>query len=270
MRGDFWQQFTMPVCLKHPIRRIDEAEFSEIAYHVMGRIFAIHSEFGRLFDEKIYKRELARRLPDVALEVPLEVSFDSFQKTYYLDVIAGPGALFEFKAVEEIVPRHRAQQMNYLLLADLEHGKLVNVRSEKVGHEFVNATLRPWERKQFAVLAGDWVDPDQTGVKEWFSDFLFDLGTCLDVHLYEEALIHRFGGAGQVERAVEVVCDGHVLGAQNLRLMAERVAFKITTFEENMDRFESHARRLLQHTRLDALQWINIGRRQVRFTTLRP
>ena len=77
----------MPVKLHHPIRRPSETEFSALTYEVMRVVFDIHNDLGRFFDERIYKRELARRLPGVSLEVPLEVTFESFRKTYFIDVL---------------------------------------------------------------------------------------------------------------------------------------------------------------------------------------
>src|ERR1039458_6765838 len=76
-------------------------------------------------------RNLNRHL-DARIEVPIEVSYESFCKTYYLDLVFVGGALFELKAVEALVNRHRAQLLHYLLLADLLHGKLVNMRLEAV------------------------------------------------------------------------------------------------------------------------------------------
>ncbi len=106
----------------------------------MGQVFQIHNDFGRYFDERIYKRELARRFPGVELEFPITISHGTFSKTYFLDALIASGGPFEFKAVELLAQRHRGQLYNYLLMLDLAHGKLANLRSESVEHEFVNAT----------------------------------------------------------------------------------------------------------------------------------
>ena len=63
-------------------------------------------------------------------------------KTYCLDMLIGGGAIFELKAVQSLMERHRRQLMQYLFLLDLPHGKLVNLRPERVDHEFVNNVLR--------------------------------------------------------------------------------------------------------------------------------
>ena len=121
----------MPVIIKTPTTRLDQAAFGKIAHEVMQCIFAIHNEFGRFFDERIYQQEFARRVPHTQLEVPIQVIFENFRKTYFIDALVETGAVFEFKTVDSLVARHRSQLLNYLLLAELSHGKLVNMRTER-------------------------------------------------------------------------------------------------------------------------------------------
>jgi hypothetical protein len=92
----------MPIRLGANIRRLDQAAFGEIAYAVMREAFKVHAEFGRLFDEKIYQRTLAGRLPGALTGVPIEAAFDGFSKTYYLDLLVAEGAIFELKAAESL------------------------------------------------------------------------------------------------------------------------------------------------------------------------
>ena len=122
--------------------RITQVEFKRLAHEVMQHVFAIHNEFGRFFDEQIYKKELACRMNGVELELAVTVAYGTFSKTYYVDVLVNSSGLFEFKATDAIHPRHRGQTLNYLLLLDLGHGKVINVRPEVVGHEFVNCPNR--------------------------------------------------------------------------------------------------------------------------------
>jgi GxxExxY protein len=258
----------MPVMLPDGLRRPDDGEFTEVIYRTMECVFAIHNEFGRFFDEVIYKRELARRLPKVKLEVPVEVDFAPFRKVYFLDVLVSDCAVLEFKAAEALMNRHRAQLLQYLLLCDLPHGKLVNVRPERVLHEFVNCPVRRLERMTFQTDRSRWQDLDSTGLVLWLAELLADLGTALQVSLYEEAVTQFLGGPEHVNRSVDVVAAGAVLGQQAFRMLQPGIAWKITTLNRNLENFETHARKLLSHTRLEALQWINIGRERVTFTTL--
>jgi hypothetical protein len=77
----------MPVHVKYEVPRLTQHEFAVVAYRVMATLFEIHEDFGRLFDEDIYQRELLERLPEAHGEVPIEVAFDTFRKSYYLDVL---------------------------------------------------------------------------------------------------------------------------------------------------------------------------------------
>ena len=158
----------MPIKLPVQTHRVSQQEFGEIAYEVMRHIFAIQNEFGRFFDEKIYKRELAARMSGIVLEVPITVTHDSFWKEYYADVLVQGIGVFEVKAVEAIHPRHIRQTVNYLLLTDLEHAKVVNVRPEMVEHEFVNCSLRLNEQRNPIIREEDWdhVVPGATSFRD--------------------------------------------------------------------------------------------------------
>jgi GxxExxY protein len=142
----------MPIKVPSGLRALNYEQFAQVSYEVMEVVFAVHKELGRLFDEAVYQTEIACRLKDAHVEVPIEVWFESFSKTYYLDLVSGGGALLELKAVEALTDRHRAQLLNYLLLAELLHGKLVNMRPEAVEHEFVNAAMTREDRIHFAVV----------------------------------------------------------------------------------------------------------------------
>jgi len=259
----------MPIEVRATIRHLDQDDFGRIAYEVMGHIFEIHNEFGRFFDEKIYKRELSRRCHTTQLEVPIEVGFDGFRKLYFLDALVDGAAAFEFKAVDSLMDRHRSQLLHYLLMADLSHGKLVNMRTEQVQHEFVNTMLRKSDRTKFEVTDRGWQEIGDRPIMEWCTAFLREVGTCLDPSLYEEGLMHLLGGEDQTLREVEVVSGGCVLGQQKFRLVVPNVALKITALTDDPRLFENHARRLLEHTSLKVIQWINVTKDEVSFQTIR-
>jgi GxxExxY protein len=259
----------MPVYLEHEIRRVSQEEFGELAFVAMGCMFEIHNEFGRFFDEGIYKRELQRRLPSIALEVPLQVNYEPFRKTYFLDVVFDAAAVFEIKTVGAFTNRHRAQLLNYLALCDLSHGKLVNLRPAVVRHEFINSNLRHAERTQPEFTVDGWCEFGKAGLRDWFAGLISDPGTGLDIGLYDDAVTDLFGGPVEVEQDVEIASHGTILGKQRFRLIQPDVAFKITALSTNRSEFEAHARRLLAQTHLHAIQWINVTLHEVTFQTLR-
>ena len=118
---------------------------------------------GQAVPREDYHREIAFRIPDARCEVAVDVRFGDFCKTYYLDLLVGGGAIFELKAVEALAERHRRQLVHYLFLADLPHGKLVNLRRGRVEHEFVNNVLTRAERTAFTAIGDSWYNDAQIG-----------------------------------------------------------------------------------------------------------
>jgi GxxExxY protein len=262
--------FTMPISTRYPVRRLSQDEFAELSFAVMACAFEIHRDLGRFFDETIYKRELACRYPGATVEFPISVTHETFSTIRYLDVMVGEGGAFEFKAVEAVAAEHRRQLYNYLLMLDLAHGKLVNLRNESVEHEFVNALIRPQQRQLYGVSADRWdrTLPGGELIQDWLISILRDWGVGLQLSLYESALTHFLGGEEAVLRDVPVH-GSQALGHQTMRLCGPHVAFKLTALETNgLDNFERHARRMMSHTNLRAIQWANINLAQVTFVTI--
>ncbi len=261
----------MPIIRTTETIRPTQAEFGQIAYDVMSCVYAIHNDFGRFFDEIVYKRELADRMPGLELELPVTVTHGTFSKLYKIDVLAHKRGLFEFKAAESIVSRHRGQTLNYLLLFDLPHGKVINVRPESVGEEFVNCHTRLHDLKTPAVDTRHF-DSSINGASLFHDQLLAmirDWGSGLETALYEEALTHFLGGEEQVLLPVPVMgATGH-LHDQKMKLLAPGVAFKLTAFPDRLQAFEDHARCLLKHTALRAIHWANLTHKSVTFATIR-
>ena len=260
----------MPISVGTKLVRLSQMEFAEVAYRVMAEVFSMRHEMGRLFDEKIYKNALMARLDNVKSEVRIDVSFRDFHKPYFMDMVASSGAVFELKAVSALHARHRSQLMNYLLLTELRHGKLVNLRPKKVEHEFVNATQTRTERIKFKLDDSRWQATKGFGTaeKSLVKELLSDWGTGLERALYEEALIHFSGGSEQVFSEIDVVLDQATLAKQTVALCAPRIAFRLTTFENDSNGYRKDLIRFLNRTELDAIQWINISRNQLTFETL--
>jgi len=261
----------MPIHRPTETIRPTQSEFGQIAYDVMNVVYDIHNEFGRFFDETVYKRELADRMPGMELELPVTLTHGSFSKLYKLDVLAHKRGIFEFKAAESIVARHRGQTINYLLLFDLPHAKIINMRPERVGDEFVNCHLRLETLRNPSVHTANF-DTSVEGadlMHDHLMALIRDWGAGLETGLYEEALTHFLGGEERVLLPVPVMgAKGH-LHDQKMRLLAPHVAFKLTAFQNLTDTFEVHSRRLLQHTNLKAIHWANVTHDHVRFTTIR-
>jgi GxxExxY protein len=265
----------MPIHCPVKIASVSAEEFEEIDFRVMRHAYACQNDLGRFCDERVYENDLrARLLADgfhsVLTQVPVIATHRDFEKKYLLDLIADH-ALYELKAKAAFVGEDETQLFNYLFLLGLPRGKLLNFRPPKVQGKLIATGLTQARRRQFTAAAERWseVTPRCAVLRQTMLELLQDWGAFLDLALYQEALIHFLGGAGNVERQVELQRAGLNLGAQRMLLHAPGVAFRITAFTEAQSHTESHLRRLLALTDLKAIQWINLNHAQIEFTTLR-
>lgn len=87
----------MPISVDLELKRLGQCEFAHVSFDVMREIFVLHGELGRLFDESVYQNALSSRLGNLRTEVRTNVAFRDFCKSYYMDVVAERGAVFELK-----------------------------------------------------------------------------------------------------------------------------------------------------------------------------
>ena len=261
----------MPVTVHAETHRMSQDEFGQVAYDVMGHVFAIHAEFGSFLREEIYHSEIARRCGGL-VKVPVEVCHVGFRRLYFIDLLVGGGAVFELKTVQRLTDRHRSQLLQYLLLADLSNGKLVNLSPDLVEHEFVNTTLTCSDRQGFEIDTAEWDTSERKSAdfQEMVLRLLRDVGTGLSSNLYEGVLTQLLGARAVVKSKINIVNGGCIIGSQPVRFSAPSTAFKVTTVREaDEHRLECHLRRFLTHTRLNGIHWINVRHRLIKFKTIR-
>lgn len=264
----------MPIeCAAIPVA-MGQEEFHAIDRIVMGEVFAMHNSMGRFFDERIYQKELAHRCADRGLEVMREVevrvTHGNFQKSYFLDMLVGGGCLYELKTAASLLTKHDKQVIHYLLLTDLHHGKLVNMRTSSVQSRFISTRLTTKDRKNWTVDERNWRPCGETSVslRLSLSGLLDDLGLFLDTALYKEALLHLTKASGGGVQPVSVMAGSRIAGFQNLCLLDPECAWHLSANRENFDSYEIHIDRLFKNTPLQALHWINLNQRHVTIKTL--
>jgi GxxExxY protein len=264
----------MPIRCSQQFEWIEEDEFRALDYRVMGYAFAIHNDLGPVFNEKVYQHALAASCArggfDVQTELPIAVEFGSFKKLLYIDLIVEGKTIYELKTATTLTPAHYTQALNYLLLAGGRHGKLVNFRPNSVEHKFVSTTLTDEERRRLTYSMDRWnsIDSDSRWFKDIVIELLDDWGGFLDIQLLYDAICHFRDGEEQVIQPIEVHHNGCSLGTQRAHLLSPTVAFKISAVTKDVVGYEKHLRRLLAHTTLTSIQWVNLDHHTVRFVTL--
>ncbi|MBL7016805.1 MAG: GxxExxY protein [Kiritimatiellales bacterium] len=263
----------MPIECKFSVAPLSQDDFHAVDKTVMKHAFDIQNEFGRLCDELIYKNELAYRCQQDGLKVQTEamicVSHDTFNKPYFLDMLINCGGIYELKVARSLHTNHSSQLINYLLLAALHHGKLINFRSSSVEHRFVSAQLTPELRHWFTIDVSEWDELDEASrhLEQITSALLSDWGSFLDIDLYRAAICHFL--PPDHNRPVEITLNGRTIGHQNICLLNENTGLHISAIKEGPATYRKHAARLLKHTHLTHIQWVNFNRDTVQLITLR-
>jgi len=265
----------MPVEIGATIHSMTQGDFEKIDCEVTGLCYSIHNELGRLFDEKNYQNELLHRsrlagLLPAEKEVPIHLEFGTFRKTLFSDLLLCSGAVFELKTVDAFSPAHESQLLNYLFLTGLQHGKIINMAGESVDGKRLYTKLTQEARRRLNVVDDECRPASDRSewLKKAMIEVLEDWGAFLTAKLYQEAISFLAGGKGAVTRT-EVVVDSRTIGSQGIALLDQTTAFEITAVTEHPSAYERHLRRLLRHTRLSALEWINLSHHDIVFRTLR-
>jgi len=99
---------------------------------VIGAAIEVHKHKGPGLLEEIYEQCLMRELElqsipaENQLVVPIEYKGVTFDQPLRLDVIVDKCLVLELKAVERILPIHKAQLLSYMKLLDVPLGLLIN------------------------------------------------------------------------------------------------------------------------------------------------
>lgn len=203
---------------------------------------------------------------EVYTQVPVTVRHGHFSKEYRLDLVAD-AAVYELKAVRQLVGEHDAQVLNYAMLLDISCIKLVNFRGARVMGRLRFSPVGIAARLGFRINSDGWkpLSAKCEAFKKAFLELINDLGAFLDTRLYEEALMALIPAT---EARLSVSADGRELGSHRTNMIAENVAFCVTAFSGPLTDHQSHLTRLLSCLPLRGLQWINLNHSEINLTTL--
>lgn len=110
----------------------------ELTREVIGAAIEVHRTMGPGLVEPIYERcfmhELElRRLPAIRQQmVQIRYKDMTFEETLRCDVLVDGCLLVELKAVQEVLPIHKAQAISYMKLLDAPLGLLFNFHELKL------------------------------------------------------------------------------------------------------------------------------------------
>jgi GxxExxY protein len=109
----------------------------ELTKKILEACFEVSHSLGAGFLESVYLNALVIALQEKGLRTNCEVPYPvMFRKncvgTYKADLVVCEVVLVELKAVNSILPEHKAQVINYLKASGLEVGMLINFGKPKI------------------------------------------------------------------------------------------------------------------------------------------
>ena len=107
-------------------------DYNEITKAVVSASFEVHKNLGPGLLESVYQKCLIQELRLKGFEcrenAPVKVVYKGveLEKCFFIDVLVNEQVLIELKAVELVLPVHKAQLLSYLRLSNKKIGLLIN------------------------------------------------------------------------------------------------------------------------------------------------
>lgn len=111
------------------------------SYKINGAIYEVHNALGPGLLEKVYQEALEKEFILQKIPFESEKSFqiaykgDILEQKYIADFVCYDKIVLELKAVEDLLPIHKAQVINYLAITGYKLGLLVNFNARQVQPE---------------------------------------------------------------------------------------------------------------------------------------
>ena len=103
----------------------------ELIKLVINKTYEVRSHLVAGYLETVYKKALLIELREAGLEVEDEVELPVLYKGHVIgdfraDIIVEGSVIIELKAVAHLLPAHEIQLVNYLTIAKIDNGLLIN------------------------------------------------------------------------------------------------------------------------------------------------
>ena len=117
-------------------KHLSTKELNDLSREVIGAAISVHRELGPGLLESAYEACLAYELRSMGVIVeqqkplPLQYRGVTLDCGYRLDLLLEGALIIEVKAIEQILPVHKAQLLSYLSLSGCRLGLLMNFNVE--------------------------------------------------------------------------------------------------------------------------------------------
>ena len=126
------------------------AIFKKESYDIIGVAMAVHRELGLGFLEAIYQEALEEELKTAGIPYVREDNLNVYyknkllSKSYQADFICYGEIILELKASSDMSTSHQSQLINYLRVANLKLGLLINFGKTSLEYKrIINTQYKP-------------------------------------------------------------------------------------------------------------------------------
>ncbi|MCQ2075482.1 MAG: GxxExxY protein [Bacteroidaceae bacterium] len=115
--------------------------FEKESYMIRGCALEVHKELGCGFLEKVYQDALEIEFRNAGVpyerekQIKVQYKGETLMHDYYADFVCYESIIIELKAVETVLPIHKAQTINYLKATGFQLGFLINFGEESLNIE---------------------------------------------------------------------------------------------------------------------------------------
>jgi len=112
----------------------------ELVYKIVGCAIKVHNELGCGLREKTYERALCLEMDSQQIQYSKQMKFPVYYQSvlideYIPDLLVDNKIIIEIKTAESIVDEHRGQLLNYLRIAGIKVGLIINFNHPKLEWE---------------------------------------------------------------------------------------------------------------------------------------
>ena len=117
---------------------MNSEQLNKLGALILDSSIEVHKQLGPGLLESVYElslfKELSLRNLNVQRQVPISVLYkgEDLNAEFKIDILVENGIVIELKAVEVLLPVHKAQPLTYLRLSEKKLGYLINFNVPKL------------------------------------------------------------------------------------------------------------------------------------------
>ena len=226
----------MPIEVDSEIRIFSQEEFHALAHRVMGVVFGVHNDFGRLMEEGIYQQAIRRRceadgIVPARREVEIKVRYGDFPKVVLHGLVVRvwvDGRIEDGREAEQCpsCADTSLPAVDRNATWPLDQSTIERSQEAICLHDI--GFGRTAAASSLTMLIGNLLTIPANACVSILLELLADWGAFLQTSLYREAIIHFFGGPQEALRRIPIYDGNALLGTHEVCLIADDTALALT------------------------------------------